>query len=248
MEYYGIIPARYQSTRLPGKPLALIGGVTMIERVYKQCVQSKVLSKVVVATDDERIAKVVLGFGGIVVMTDMNHPSGTDRCFEAANSLGIKDAANAVIINIQGDEPFINPAQIDLLSTCFNSGATGIATLVKRITKDEDLDSVTTAKVVLDDLGKAMYFSRSPIPFLRNVERTNWLNEHIFYKHIGIYAYKYEVLKEIVGLKQGKLELAESLEQLRWLEWGFNIATKTTDYESFAIDTADDLKIANTMV
>lgn len=248
MEYYGIIPARYQSTRLPGKPLALIGGVTMIERVYKQCIQSKVLSKVVVATDDERIANAVVGFGGNVVMTDMNHPSGTDRCFEAASALDIKDKANAVIINIQGDEPFINPAQIDLLSTCFTSGATDIATLVKRITKDEDLDSVTTAKVVLDDLGRAMYFSRSTIPFLRNVERANWLSEHIFYKHIGIYAYKYEVLKQIVGLKQGKLELAESLEQLRWLEYGFNISTQITDYDSFAIDTPEDLKIANTMV
>jgi 3-deoxy-manno-octulosonate cytidylyltransferase (CMP-KDO synthetase) len=248
MEYYGIIPARYQSTRLPGKPLALIGGVTMIERVYKQCLQSKVLSKVAVATEDERIANVVVNFGGNVIMTDMNHPSGTDRCFEAANALDIKDTANAVIINIQGDEPFINPAQIDLLSTCFASGATDIATLVKIITKDEDLDSATIAKVVLDDFGRAMYFSRSPIPYLRNVERINWLNEHIFYKHIGIYAYKYEVLKQIVGLKQGKLEVAESLEQLRWLEHGFNIAAKITDYESFAIDTPADLKIANTMV
>jgi 3-deoxy-manno-octulosonate cytidylyltransferase (CMP-KDO synthetase) len=246
MEIFGIIPARYQSTRLPGKPLAIIGGKPMIQRVYEQCMQSSVLAGVVVATDDERIVEVVKGFGGNVVLTGAQHPSGTDRCFEAAQKMGLSE--ESVIINIQGDEPFINPKQIDLLATCFDDANTNIATLVKRLTKMEELESVTTAKVVLDANSNAMYFSRSPIPFVRNEQKENWLANYIFYKHIGIYGYKYKVLEQLVALKQTPLELAESLEQLRWLEQGFKIKVKITDYEAFAVDTPNDLEIANKMV
>lgn len=246
MEIYGIIPARYQSTRLPGKPLALIGDKPMIQCVYEQCIKSSILTSVTVATDDERIAAVVKGFNGNVVLTKPEHPSGTDRCFEAAQILGLGN--NAVIINIQGDEPFINPAQIDLLATCFNDENTEIATLVKRLTKAEELDSATIAKVVLDANDYALYFSRSPIPFVRNATKENWLDENIFYKHIGIYGYKYKVLEKLVALKQSPLELAESLEQLRWLENSFRIKVKVTEYESFAIDTPTDLEIANKLV
>lgn len=246
MEIYGIIPARYQSTRLPGKPLALIGDKPMIQCVYEQCIKSSVLTSVTVATDDERIAAVVKGFNGNVVLTKTEHPSGTDRCFEAAQMLGLGN--NAVVINIQGDEPFINPAQIDLLATCFNDENTEIATLVKRLTKAEELDSATIAKVVLDANDYALYFSRSPIPFVRNATKENWLDENIFYKHIGIYGYKYKVLEKLVALKQSPLELAESLEQLRWLENSFRIKVKVTEYESFAIDTPTDLEIANKLV
>lgn len=218
----------------------------MIQRVYEQCMQSAVLTGVVVATDDERIVKVVKGFGGNVVLTGAHHPSGTDRCFEAAQKSGFSN--ESVIVNIQGDEPFINPAQIDLLATCFNNEATNIATLVKRLTKMDELDSVTTAKVVLDANSNAMYFSRSPIPFVRNEEKENWLGNNIFYKHIGIYGYKYKVLEQLIALKQTPLELAESLEQLRWLEQGFKIKVKITEYEAFAVDTPNDLEIANKMV
>ena len=218
----------------------------MIQRVYEQCMQSSVLAGVVVATDDERIVDVVKGFGGNVVLTGVQHPSGTDRCFEAAQKSGLSE--ESVIINIQGDEPFINPKQIDLLATCFDDANTNIATLVKRLTKMEELESVTTAKVVLDAKSNAMYFSRSPIPFVRNDEKENWLANNIFYKHIGIYGYKYKVLEQLVTLKQTPLELAESLEQLRWLEQGFKIKVKITEYEAFAVDTPNDLEIANKMV
>lgn len=246
MEIYGIIPARYQSTRLPGKPLALIGGKPMIQRVYEQCIKSSVLKSVTIATDDERIVNIVKGFGGNVTLTRPDHPSGTDRCFEVAKKMGLSDGA--VIINIQGDEPFINPGQIDLLATCFEEEETQIATLVKKLTKIEELDSPTIAKVVLDIKSNALYFSRSPIPFARNADKENRLAETIYYKHIGIYGYRYKVLEKVVALKQSPLELAESLEQLRWLENGFSIKVKVTEYESFAIDTPADLEIANKMV
>jgi 3-deoxy-manno-octulosonate cytidylyltransferase (CMP-KDO synthetase) len=246
MEIYGIIPARYQSTRLPGKPLALIGGKPMIQRVYEQCIKSTVLKSVTIATDDERIVNIVKGFGGNVILTRPDHPSGTDRCFEAAQKLGLSDGA--VIINIQGDEPFINPGQIELLATCFDNQETQIATLVKKLTKMEELDSPAIAKLVLDNNSNALYFSRSPIPFVRNADKENRLAETIYYKHIGIYGYRYKVLEKVVALKQSPLELAESLEQLRWLENGFSIKVKVTEYESFAIDTPADLEIANKMV
>ncbi|UPT65817.1 MAG: 3-deoxy-manno-octulosonate cytidylyltransferase [Sphingobacteriales bacterium JAD_PAG50586_3] len=241
MEIYGIIPARYQSTRLPGKPLAIIGGKPMIQRVYEQCIKSGVLKSVTVATDDERIADIVKSFNGNVILTNPSHPSGTDRCFEAAQKLGLDN--NAVVINIQGDEPFINPEQIDLLAGCFDNDDTQIATLVKTITNAEDLDNPGIAKVVVGANNNALYFSRSPIPFVRNAAKENWLAENIYYKHIGIYGYTYKVLKQLVDLKQSPLELAESLEQLRWLEHGFNIAVKVTEYENFAIDTPTTLKL-----
>jgi 3-deoxy-manno-octulosonate cytidylyltransferase (CMP-KDO synthetase) len=246
MEIFGIIPARYQSTRLPGKPLALIGGKTMIQRVYEQCMKSGVLTSVTVATDDERIVNSVKTFNGNVIFTKSGHPSGTDRCFEAAQKMNIN--TDAIIINIQGDEPFINPEQIDLVASCFEKSDVSIASLVKKITKLEELDSPNIAKVVLGADNNALYFSRSPIPFLRNVEKENWLRENIFYKHIGIYGYKYKVLEQLVALDQSPLELAESLEQLRWLENGFKIAMKVTEHEGFAIDTPSDLEIANKMV
>lgn len=246
MDIYGIIPARYQSTRLPGKPLALIGGKPMIQRVYEQCIKSRVLKGLTVATDDERIANIVKSFNGNVIFTKSDHPSGTDRCFEAAEKMNI--GVGSVIINIQGDEPFIDPGQIDLLASSFDKHNITIASLVKKITKHEELDSPNTAKVVLDNQNNALYFSRSPIPFLQNVAKENWLKKSVFYKHIGIYGYKYEVLQQLVKLPQSSLEVAESLEQLRWLENGFKIAMKETEYEGFAIDTPIDLEIANKMV
>ena len=246
MDIYGIIPARYQSTRLPGKPLAIIGGKPMIQRVYEQCIKSRVLKGLTVATDDERIANIVKSFNGNVIFTKSEHLSGTDRCFEAAEKMNI--GIGSVIINIQGDEPFINPSQIDLLASCFDEKDVNIASMMKKITRQEELDSPNTAKVVLDAQNNAMYFSRSPIPFLQNVAKENWLKESIFYKHIGIYGYKYEVLQQLVRLPQSSLEVAESLEQLRWLENGFKIAMKETEYEGFAIDTPNDLEIANKMV
>ena len=246
MDIYGIIPARYQSTRLPGKPLAIIGGKPMIQRVYEQCIKSRVLKGLTVATDDERIANIVKSFNGNVIFTKSEHHSGTDRCFEAAEKMNI--GIGSVIINIQGDEPFINPSQIDLLASCFDEKDVNIASMMKKITRQEELDSPNTAKVVLDAQNNAMYFSRNPIPFLQNVAKENWLKESIFYKHIGIYGYKYEVLQQLVRLPQSSLEVAESLEQLRWLENGFKIAMKETEHEGFAIDTPNDLEIANKMV
>lgn len=248
MQFFGIIPARYQSTRLPGKPLALIGGKPMIQRVYEQALKTNVLSCLVVATDDARIFDVVTGFGGRAIMTSANHPSGTDRCFEAAKEIVDGIDNNAVIINIQGDEPFIDPGLIDLLADCFDNTEVEIATLIKEITTADDLFSAKTAKVVVDENRNAVYFSRSPIPYLRNHDKDHWIENHVFYKHIGIYAYRLDVLQKLVGLKQSPLELAESLEQLRWIENGYVINTKLTEHEGFAVDTADDLQKANNMV
>lgn len=248
VKFFGIIPTRYASSRLPGKPLALIGGVPMIQRVYERCLKATVLSGVAVATDDERIYDAVTKFGGNVVMTSANHPSGTDRCFEAAQKLFGADAENAVIINIQGDEPFIDPALIDLLAGAFVNNEVEIATLVKKITIFQDLFSPDTAKVLLDINSNALYFSRAPIPFIRNHAPEKWLNHHTFYKHIGIYAYRYHTLQKLVGLNPSLLEQAELLEQLRWLENGFKINTQLTEYEGFAVDTNRDLQKANTMV
>lgn len=248
INFFGIIPARYASSRLPGKPLAKIGGVPMIERVYRQCQKSKVLSGLAVATDDERIAEVVSGFGGNVVITDTNHPSGTDRCFEAAHKLFADDAANTVIINVQGDEPFINPALIDLLASSFDNPSVEISTLINKVNTFEELFSPNTVKAIVDNNGFAMYFSRAPIPFLRGYQPEQWIQHHTFYKHIGIYAYRYQALQKIIALKPSTLELSEMLEQLRWLENGFKIHTQFTDYESFAVDTNRDLQKANTLV
>lgn len=248
VKFFGIIPARYQSSRLPGKPLALIGGVPMIQRVYEQCLKSKVLAGLAVATDDERIYNAVVAFGGNAVMTDAAHPSGTDRCFEAAQKLFAAEASNAVIINIQGDEPFIDPALIDLLAGSFINETVEIATLIKELKTVEELFSPDTAKVIIDSNNNALCFSRAPIPFMRNHKPENWLNHHTYYKHIGIYAYRYLTLQKLVALKPSALEQAELLEQLRWLENGYRISVQLTEYEGFGIDTNRDLQKANTMV
>ncbi len=239
MKIIGIIPARYASTRFPAKPLIDIGGKTMIQRVCEQAKKAKSLTDVVVATDDNRIAEHVKSFGGNVVMTSESHQSGTDRCFEAINSFS-KNAD--VVINIQGDEPFIHPEQIDLVASCFTSADVQIATLVKKITTDEELFNVNIPKVLLNKNKEAILFSRQTIPHIRGKEMQEWLKSYTFYKHIGIYAYRTKVLAEITTLKQSPLELAESLEQLRWLENGFKIKVEITDFESVAVDTPEDLK------
>lgn len=239
----GIIPARYASTRFPGKPLALINGKTMIRRVYEQVSKAKMLTAVVVATDDQRIVDDVNNFGGKVVMTSSKHPSGTDRCAEALQKLGDDFQ---VVINIQGDEPFIDPGQIDLLAAMFQNPEIEIASLATPINSDKELNSPNVVKVVVGKSGKALYFSRSPIPFLRNEASGNSISNHTFLKHVGIYAYRSDVLKQIVKLEPSTLEKAESLEQLRWLENGFSIHIKTTELESLAVDTPEDLsKIIN---
>lgn len=239
MEFIGIIPARYASTRFPGKPLADIGGMTMIERVYRQA--SKSLSHVVVATDDCRIYEAVKAFGGNVEMTSTEHRSGTDRCREAYLNCG-SDAD--VVINIQGDEPFIDPAQIDSLKSCFDDSSTQIATLVRRFDASAGIDALAnpnTPKVVCDNRGFAMYFSRSVIPYIRGAEPAEWPALTQYLTHVGIYAYRADVLAEIVKLPQSPLELAESLEQLRWLQGGYKIRTAVTDAPTVGIDTPEDL-------
>lgn len=235
----GIIPARYASTRFPGKPLVDIGGKSMIQRVYEQSSKSKLLADVVVATDDEKIKEHVLSFGGKVVMTGSHHQSGTDRCFEAIE----KFAANTdVVINIQGDEPFIQPEQIDIAAKCFENPEVKIATLAKKLNSNTDLFNPNVPKVIIDKNGFAVYFSRHAIPYLRGKDQSQWEKLHTYYKHIGLYAYRKDTLSEITRLQQSPLELAESLEQLRWVENGYKIKVETTDYESVAIDAPEDLK------
>ena len=231
MKSLGIIPARFASTRFPGKPLIDIGGKTMIQRVYEQSLLSN-LNKVVVATDDERIADEVSRFGGEFVMTASNHQSGTDRCAEVAKNLPGYD----IVINIQGDEPFIDPIQINLVRDCFNDEKVQLATLIKAIHSEEELHNPNIPKVIIGNQQQAIYFSRYPIPYLRNPSFS-----HQFYKHIGIYGYKTAVLLEITQLKPSILELAESLEQLRWIENGYQIQTKLTTIETVAIDSPSDL-------
>jgi len=236
----GIIPARYASTRFPGKPLVDIGGKTMIQRVYEQTLKAG-LSKVVVATDDERIASAVKEFGGDFIMTSSNHQSGTDRCAEVAQQL----PGFEVVINIQGDEPFIDPTQISLVASCFTAENVQLATLVKEIHEDAELFNPNIPKVVLNAKQEAIYFSRQPIPFIRGAEEKDWAKKHQFYKHIGIYGYRTTTLMAITKLEPSSLELAESLEQLRWLENGFKIQTKLTQIETIAIDTPEDLQKIN---
>lgn len=240
----GIIPARYASTRFPGKPLVDIAGKTMIQRVYEQASKAKSLSKVVVATDDDRIAGEVTNFGGEFIFTSSDHQSGTDRCAEVIETLTGYD----IVINIQGDEPFIEPAQIDLLTSCFTEEKVQLATLIKSIQSQESVYNPNSPKVVIDVNGRALYFSRSPIPFIRNGEPGVWAEKHQFYQHIGIYGYRTEALKAITQLPPSSLEIAESLEQLRWIENGFYIQTKVTDLETVAIDTPEDLLKLNNLL
>lgn len=247
MEILGIIPARYASTRFPGKPLADIMGKSMIQRVHEQCLKASCLKDVIVATDDQRILDHVAGFGGRAVMTSDRHSSGTERCREA---LEVQEKAGKgpfdAVINIQGDEPFISPDQIDQVGSLLEDEATNIATLVKLIKDQEELTNPNVVKVVLNRYGEALYFSRSVVPFLRNQEQGNWTVHHPFYKHIGIYGYKADILARLPGLEPTELEKAESLEQLRWLGYGLKIRTAITEMESIAIDTPSDLlKITN---
>ncbi|MCZ4222880.1 3-deoxy-manno-octulosonate cytidylyltransferase [Pedobacter rhodius] len=240
----GVIPARFASTRFPGKPLVDIAGKSMIQRVYEQASKAESLSKVVIATDDERIAEAVKRFGGEFAYTASTHQSGTDRCAEAIEQFPGFD----IVINIQGDEPFIAPAQIDLLASCFTEEKVQLATLIKSIDDQETVLNPNSPKVVIDVNGRAIYFSRSPIPFIRNGEPKVWAEKHLFYKHIGIYGYRTESLKAITKLPPSSLELAESLEQLRWIENGFYIQTKITDLETVAIDTPEDLEKLNKLL
>lgn len=237
MQIVGIIPARYASTRFPAKALAEIGGVSMIRRVYQQAKLSSRLSQVVIATDDERIFDHVHSFGGKVVMTSGQHQSGTDRCFEALQYLeGVYD----YVINIQGDEPFIQPTQINRLASVLN-GQTQLATLVKVIEDEETLFNPNTPKVLLSVSRNVLYFSRQTVPYLREVDKSDWLGRHTFYKHIGIYAYRTDVLAQITQLPVSSLERAEALEQLRWLENDYTIQAVITPDDSHGIDTPADL-------
>ena len=241
MKIAAIIPARYASTRFPGKPLADIAGKTMIQRVYEQCKQINELAYVIVATDDERIYQNVIQFGGEACMTSSQHLTGTDRIWEVVEKLNL---AVDVIINVQGDEPFIQPSQIQNIIACFQDANAAIATLVKPIEQNEVLFNVNAPKVVLDEAHFALYFSRQAIPFLRNEPNENWLNKHIYYQHIGIYGFRKDVLQKLVKLAPSKLEQAESLEQLRWLAAGYKIKTATTHETTIAIDTPEDLERA----
>lgn len=242
MKFMAIIPARYASTRFPAKPLAMLDGKIIIQRVYERV--AKVFPRLCVATDDERIKSAVEAFGGVAVMTSTAHRSGTDRCYEAFCKMG---ADADVVVNVQGDEPFIAPSQLQTIMDCFNDPTTQIATLVKPFTHEasiEQIENPNSPKVVVSNDGYALYFSRSVIPYLRGVERTEWPKHHDFLKHIGLYAYKSDVLKQITSMPQGNLEQCESLEQLRWLQAGLRIKVGTTDVETIGIDTPEDLKRA----
>lgn len=242
MKIQAIIPARYASTRFPGKPLALLGGKEIIQHVYERA--AEVFEEVWVATDDERIAAVVERFGGKFVMTSAAHKSGTDRCTEAMHKTGLHPD---VVVNIQGDEPFVRLEQLQELCRCFEDESTQIATLVKPFTPEMGLEALknpNSPKVVVGLQQQALYFSRSVIPYLRNVPEEQWLSRHTFYKHIGLYAYRAEMLDQITDLRQSPLELAESLEQLRWLEAGLKIRVGFTNHETIGIDTPEDLRKA----
>lgn len=242
MKFVGIIPARYASTRFPGKPLAILGGKPVIQRVYEQV--SKVLENVYVATDDNRIRDAVEAFGGKVIMTSPNHKSGTDRIEEAVSKI---EESFDVVINIQGDEPFIHESQIKTVCSCFDDPATMIATLARPFTSQadfKDIENPNSPKLVCDNNGFAMYFSRSIIPYIRGKKPSEWTSEYGYLKHIGLYAYRRNVLSEITKLPQSTLELAESLEQLRWLQNGYRIKVGLTDIETIGIDTPEDLSKA----
>lgn len=245
-QFIAIIPARYASTRLPGKPLAILGGKPIIQRVYERVASN--FDETVVATDDTRIQACVLGFGGKVEMTSPNHRSGTDRCFEALQKHG---GDFDVVVNVQGDEPFIHASQLEAVKQCFCEEQTQIATLVKPFAADAPLavlQNPNSPKVVVDAKGFALYFSRSIVPYLRGKDPQEWLRFHKYYKHIGLYAYRADVLRRITSLPQSPLELAESLEQLRWLENGFRIKVAETAQETVGIDTPADLEHAEVLL
>lgn len=247
MKVLGIIPARFASTRFPGKPLAIIGNKPLIRLVYDQA--SQVLDNLYVATDDRRIEEVVSGFGGRVVMTSPDHKSGTDRCAEALKSIyRIEESSPDIVINIQGDEPFIKPQQIKLLIDSFGDKEVEISTLIKEVSGIEELENPNIPKVVIDEKGNALYFSRAVIPFIRDKSDLKIFEEYRFYRHIGIYAYRTDILKELSTLKPTALELAESLEQLRWLQKGYKIRTSVSLWDSIGIDTPADLENAKVLL
>lgn len=239
MKFIGIIPARYASTRFPGKPLALLGGKPVIQHVYEKV--AAVLEAAYVATDDERIYDAVKSFSGQVVMTRTDHKSGTDRIEEAIEKIG---GEWDVVVNVQGDEPFVAKSQLDTICHCFDDPTTQIATLGKPFESMEAVQNPNSPKIVVDNMGFAMYFSRSVIPYVRGKEKSSWLTHYPFLKHLGIYAYRKDVLRQITQLPQSSLEIAESLEQLRWLQNGFKIKVGTTDVETVGIDTPQDLERA----
>jgi len=246
MKILGIIPARYASTRFPGKALFMIHGKSMIRRVYEQALKCAELDHVVVATDDDSIRKQVELYGGQVIMTSEKHRSGTERCLEVVEKLTSIENKWDIVINIQGDEPYIDPLQIKQVVSCFGHAETEAATLIKKITSTEELTDPNVVKVTIDIMGRALYFSRSAIPYARGKESGDWIHSAVYYKHIGIYGYRADILPKLVALPVSPLESAESLEQLRWLENGFKIQTQITDIESVSIDVPMDLlKITN---
>ncbi|MBQ2519478.1 MAG: 3-deoxy-manno-octulosonate cytidylyltransferase [Bacteroidaceae bacterium] len=239
MKFIALIPARYASTRFPAKPLALLRGKPVIQWVWETA--ARCMDDAVVCTDDERIMQAVERYGGRAVMTSTSHRSGTDRCYEAYQKVG---QGADVVVNIQGDEPFIHPTQLQTIRACFENADTQIATLVKPFRPEDGLEALrnpNSPKVVLDNQMRALYFSRSVVPYVRGAEPDEWLSRHTFYKHIGLYAYRADVLRQITSLPQSSLEVAESLEQLRWLQNGFTIRVGITDVETIGIDTPDDL-------
>lgn len=241
MRFIAVIPARYASTRFPGKPLAVLGGKTVIERVYTQV--SSIVSDAYVATDDQRIYDAVISFGGNVVMTSPNHKSGTDRIEEAVSIISAQTGISYdVVINVQGDEPFIQPSQLRTVMQCFDDSTTQIATLGKPFGADLNaIENPNSPKIIVSQQGYALYFSRSVIPFCRGIEPSEWPASYPYLKHIGLYAYRREVLHAVTQLPQSPLEIAESLEQLRWLDNGYRIKVGLTDVETIGIDTPDDL-------
>ena len=247
MSFLGIIPARYASVRFPGKPLALLGDKPVIQWVYEK--SSPLLEHVYVATDDQRIYNTVTGFGGKAVMTSPEHPSGTDRCAEALKIISKHSGMHfKYVINIQGDEPFIHAPEIQKLMDSFQDKRTDIATLAKKIYSGSEIFDVNKPKVVFDNHHYALYFSRSPIPYIRNLNKEEWPASHAFYKHIGIYAYRAEILEKLSQLPPSPLETAESLEQLRWLQNGYRIYVNETESENMGIDTPEDLEKAKGMI
>jgi len=241
--FVGIIPARFASSRFPGKPLAIIGDRPMIQRVYEQA--NKAIDHVYVATDDERILNRVKEFGGNAVMTSPDHFSGTDRCSEAIKTIMRETGRKIdIVVNIQGDEPFIKPEQIKLLMDCFNDESVELATLIRKAEPHEDIFNPNQPKVIINSAGDAIYFSRSVIPYVRDSDTSEWSVKHTFFKHLGLYAYRSETLDKITKLSRSSLEIAESLEQNRWIENGYRIRTAVTKWESIGIDTPDDLEKA----
>lgn len=246
MKFVALIPSRYASTRFPAKPLAMLGGKPIVQWVYETT--QSCFDDTYVATDNEEIFNCVTSFGGKAIMTRSDHKSGTDRIHEAYNKL--KETYD-VVVNVQGDEPFVDPRQLELLKSCFEDPETEIATLVKPFDKGCDwslISNPNSPKVVIDNKQHALYFSRSVIPYLRGKEQAEWSKYHQYYKHLGIYAYRSEVLHQIANMPPSDLELAESLEQLRWLQAGYTIKVGITDIETIGIDTPADLAKAESFL